>query len=57
MAMKENAKTERMSIVLSQNERAMLEKLSKLESRSYCGVITFLIKEKAKEYGLIESRV
>jgi hypothetical protein len=41
---------------LSDQSKALLPKLAKLQDRSMAGVINYLIKKEAKEYGLIESR-
>jgi hypothetical protein len=36
--------------------KTMLKKLSKLQDRSMTGVLQYLIKKEAREYGLVEPR-
>jgi hypothetical protein len=49
-------KTNRLGLVLSEDGRVLLEKLAKIYDRSLGNTIEFLVREEAKQYGLIESR-
>jgi|CXWL01.1.fsa_nt_gi hypothetical protein len=52
--MKEKRKTS--TFYLSEDSKALLPKLAKLQDRSMAGVLNYLIKKESKEYGLIEAR-
>jgi len=49
-------KTERVNYKINSETRIVLEKLSKIQSRSMTSTLELIIMEKGKEYGLIEAR-
>ena len=44
------------SFVFDEETKILIKKLAKIHDRSQAGILKFLVKKEAKEYGLIESR-